>query len=199
MAGYLVGAVRDHTHFGMPKEVRVGLWLSLKAYEENVDYTRGGGGDMGRLSQGTKSPLYLWSGISSCAPRDSRPGFFQETISPAVWSPGWAVVGWSRCNGSVQNLPPCDARLLMSSSTSLSASIAKATMFAGLSPPRPVFKSLARASFSPTTARATYPLRGSRELACGWDRRHDSSKTHGCPFAVCLEAVGPAVPLSATA
>lgn len=42
-------------------------------------------------------------------------------------------------------------------------------MFADLSP-RPVFKSLVNVSFSPTTARATYPLHETYELACAWDR-----------------------------
>lgn len=81
---------------------------------------------------------------------------------PAAQSPGWATAGWSAGHGSDQILPLCDAPLLISSSTSFSASTANATMFADLSL-RPVFKSLVKVSFSPTTARATYPLHGSRK------------------------------------
>lgn len=101
--------------------------------------------------------LHLWSGINDsvafsawletwCLPRND--------ISQQCSLQAGPQAGWSPGHGSVQILPLCDALLLISSSTSFSASTANATMFADLSR-RPVFKSLVNVSFSPTTARAT--------------------------------------------
>ena len=86
---------------------------------------------------------------------------------------------------------------LSTSFTKLKASLANATIFPSLSPPRPVSTSFIKVPFSAATASATYPLTPNDQPDILSQQAHFVGRTHGVLFLV-LPPVGPAVPLSQT-